>query len=272
MEIIDTWPGTKQAKSIIEAEGVQLGRFIYVVSITQTDDKSAWIEIRSEAERKNVVGTFKQLEKKLGAKYTAIGWGWPITKNQYTDSNSGIAIDADPYGNAKVQLETSRKYADAWGQLIIYALLLPALGIWLLNTRDHGNICVWTGILMVCSGFLWVSINLVTGVQCDQDGLRIMYLFRSDRRIQWSEICGMSVIQYGQYCQIETCERGPGLPIMIPVFRYFGISNGPMLIKTIAERADLLFVEGSAPPFGVPTYKRLDLEIPENIQKLGVNQ
>lgn len=271
MRIIDVWPGVKQAKSMIETEAARSGRYIYVVSVTQSDDRSVWIEIRGEAERTDATTVFKRLEKKLGAKYIAIGWGWPITKNQHVGSDGGIALDTDPYSDATAQSEIVREYAGGWGQIIIYALILPVLVLWLWHmSQNFSNICIVTEALMVCSGFLWVGINLVTGAQCKQDSLVIKYLLRPQKRLQWSEICGMSVRQLGQYCHIETCNRGTSLPIMIPIFHYFGVGDGPMLLRTIAERATLLFVEGSSPPFGVPVYKRLDLEIPDSVRNFEV--
>ncbi|MGB7540193.1 MAG: hypothetical protein WBM17_16755 [Anaerolineales bacterium] len=224
----------------------------------RTDPQSISVEIASEGKKEALLPHLKRIEPKLPVTLDRIDWGWDSGDASLAPSlirnpdlpPDPLASTPAPVGPA-VFPPAGKMF---WLRYIGFLLLTLALGISFYFKFSNANSPVWDGVFLALYFFWLFSLNgiqlnpwrLARKIDCGETGIEVSYWFRgTPARLRWADIRGMDLTY-------TTCIiRGNSSPIKFAINENFGFKEKNVILKTIAERASLRFVEG-------PIYRRAE--------------
>jgi hypothetical protein len=217
----------------------------------------ARVEIASDATREALQGSLVGVESRLPVRLESLGWGWPVSEASSPEADTGSSHRQDPFRNAIPQAEPEKVYLYSKANTVkmvlsclTYASPLLVIGLILSNSP-------WAGFYEqneLTIQFLWVGyITFVAfmgvyrfptrwprWVKVNAQGMAVKHWLQPDvRKVDWKDI--------------ETLEMGNGQLVLRGrgrSMRFFtdglaGKEALPMLVRTVAERAGLNFVESA---------------------------
>ena len=197
-----------------------------------------------------------------------VGWGWVLSGRmtfELVDETSGELLH-DPLGDETPQAEAQRSYRYGWQQIAGLAIVLLAAGIalvlalgYLLSptvaawVSEHlvnlalGVILVWMILRLI--GAIVTPWNYLRAIEVDEAGITLQGLLQPAVKAAWQEIGELQYVD----------QRGillAGERILTFSLRdKLGMKDRLALLRTIIQRAELLFVGGKV---GEITYRKFD--------------
>ncbi len=249
------WPGPEALRAAIDREFSSMSQTWAALSVTQHGKDHVKAQFRSERSPKDLQSTFEGIATALDLRFVSIGWGWLSLQDSLDKQSTEVDPD-DQYSNLQAQVAEAQIYKYGLGNALTASFLIAGLiggitlAIWSVTAGPLPLIVssVWASI-----AFAYGLVHQVTSIRCDGIGLEVKYLVRGAKRLHWEDITSLRIARIRiQWCYV----RGGKARLSFALAPYYGLRQGPMLIRTILQRAELLLVESS--PWGTAEYRRFD--------------
>ena len=244
-------------KLIIEKELTYSSPPTTLVSIYRLDTQ-IYLNIKSEAERENVLNLFNSFKEISNFENIGVGWGW-IQKDTIDKD-----INQDPFATVKPQSSDIEEYRFGFGQTIAILFMLGGLIISLIllllgyenNLLNEGSGYAFLGFIFFFIFGYGLTHNKVIGIECNINEMKVITWYKTEKHFEWREISGLNIkFRRGRWCYIYKNRYY----IVFPFDKFYGLQNRNIMISTIVHRASLLFIEGYEG--GDIIYKRFESDI-----------
>lgn len=197
-----------------------------------------------------------------------IGWGWTVSGHltfELIDEATGALLH-DPLVDEKSQSEPEHDYIYGWPQiagmviflmgaatvilLVLGYLLIPQIAAWVQENLVMfvlGALLYW--IILRGIGGPVTPWSYIRSITADESGITIHGLLGTPVSATWGQISELQLVD--NRCMLIAADR----PLHFPILDKLGMQDRLQLIRTILQRAELLFVGGKV---GELTYRRFD--------------
>ncbi len=258
--------GLRQALLAALAESQAAGSY-RLGSVALLDGQVA-AEVACSLSRDALSALLAEAGQSAGTRLEKVGWGWLLSNKvafELVDETSG-ALLYDPLADVDAQQEAARSYHYGRQQALSLAVVLlgaalvlglalgfvtsPQAATWIaanIITLVLGLIVFW--MLLRLIGALVTPWSYLRSIEVDEAGIRLRGLLQPTRTAAWHEID-----------ELELADRRALLllgdrVISFPVQDRLGMSDQLSLLRTIIQRAELLYVGGRV---GNIIYRKFD--------------
>jgi len=263
-QLLDPSITPNQVRDEVDRELLRLHpRITYKLGlVTARADGKMLAEIKLDGKREMIEATLKSEEWKLPIRLVSMGWGWLVSAEDEVQSATGTSIiDVDPLtgiepleGIGEFQLSNRRLWL-RYISLIIFAFILILL---LIVNAIHPDSPILQ-LLYIVAFTIWLfSLNdtpfdirvYADKIICRQVDLELSYWWRKmPIQMAWEEISRLDYTD--PVCAIYSSQGKRRFLLS----ERFGCKEKTLVLKIIAKRANLNFVEGNFRSF---IYQRYD--------------
>jgi hypothetical protein len=261
-----TSSGLRQALEETLEENLAAGS--YRLGAVALRDGQLAAEVAASLPREKMASLFSKAGDAVGCTLEKVGWGWLLSNKmafELVDETSG-ALLYDPLADVDAQQEATRSYqygrqqAFSLAVVLLGAALVLGLALGYVSSPDAAT-WIAANIITLVLGLIvfWMLLRLIgalvtpwsylRSIEVDEAGIRLLGLLQRSQTAAWHEIDELQLAD--RRALLLSGDR----VISFPVQDRLGMSDQLSLLRTIIQRAELLYVGGRV---GNITYRKFD--------------